>query len=101
MNLLSLDEIKALSEIEGGLSVSFFMPTHRMGSETQQNQIRFKNLLKKAEEELVRNGMRSADTRDFLNRHRIFSTISPSGGTKETGFRRFFPRDTGGTSGSP
>ena len=66
MNLLSLDEIKALSEKQGGLSVSFFMPTHRMGSETQQNQIRFKNLLKKAEDELVRNGMRSADTRDFL-----------------------------------
>ena len=66
MNMLSLDEIKALSEKQEGLSVSLFMPTHRMGSETQQNQIRFKNLLKKAEEELVRSGMRSTETKDFL-----------------------------------
>jgi len=66
MNMLSLDEIKALSEKQEGLCVSLFMPTHRMGSETQQNQIRFKNLLKRTEEELVQHGLRSAGMKDFL-----------------------------------
>jgi hypothetical protein len=37
-----------------------------MGSETQQNQIRFKNLLKKAEEELIQSGMRNTTAKEFL-----------------------------------
>jgi len=66
MSLLSLDEVKALTEKQEGLCVSLFMPTHRMGSETQQNQIRFKNMLKKAEEELIQGGMRNTSAKEFL-----------------------------------
>jgi len=66
MSLLSLDEIKVLTEKQEGLCVSLFMPTHRMGSETQQNQIRFKNMLKKAEEELIQSGMRNTNAKEFL-----------------------------------
>ena len=58
MNLLSGDELKTLMERQEGLCVSIFMPTHRKGTETQQNQIRYKNLLRKAEEQLIQSELR-------------------------------------------
>jgi hypothetical protein len=42
------------------------MPTHRMGTTTQQDPIRFKNLMRQAEELLVGGGMRVQDARDLL-----------------------------------
>jgi hypothetical protein len=39
-------------------SISLFMPTHRAGFETQQDPIRFKNLLAKAERKLIDSGWR-------------------------------------------
>lgn len=42
------------------------MPAHRAGRETEQDPIRFKNLLRQAEERLLTKGMRSAQVRDLL-----------------------------------
>ena len=42
------------------------MPAHRAGRETEQDPIRFKNLLRQAEERLQAEGIRSADARNFL-----------------------------------
>jgi hypothetical protein len=42
------------------------MPTHRMGTTTQQDPIRFKNLMRQAEELLVGGGMRGQAARDLL-----------------------------------
>ncbi|MEJ2031674.1 MAG: hypothetical protein P8Y63_01230 [Deltaproteobacteria bacterium] len=39
-------------------SLSLYMPTHRAGTETQQNAIRFKNLLARAEEKFIESGLR-------------------------------------------
>lgn len=66
MNLLSIDELKTLIEKTEGPCVSIFMPTHRKGTETQQDPIRFKNLMREAEEQLIANGLRGQDARDFL-----------------------------------
>ncbi|MGO9568381.1 MAG: hypothetical protein ACLP5H_12640 [Desulfomonilaceae bacterium] len=66
MNLLSTDELKALMERREGPCVSVFMPTHRRGAETQQDRIRFKNLLKQAEERLTDNGLRVPDAKVLL-----------------------------------
>ena len=66
MAALSRDDVKALLTDTGRPLVSIFLPTHRAGAEIQQDPIRLKNLLKKAEEELVREGMRPADARDLL-----------------------------------
>jgi hypothetical protein len=42
------------------------MPAHRAGPETEQDPIRFKNLLRQAEERLLAKGLNSAQVRDFL-----------------------------------
>lgn len=46
--------------------VSLFMPTHRAGRETEQDPIRFKNLLKEVEEGLLVKGLRSSEVREIL-----------------------------------
>lgn len=66
MNLLSIDELKSLTEKPEGACVSIFMPTYRMSTETLQNPIRFKNLMQQAEEQLVTGGLRGQAARDLL-----------------------------------
>ncbi len=42
--------------------VSIFLPTHRAGAEVQQDPVRFKNLLRRAEEQMTDLGVRKGDT---------------------------------------
>lgn len=66
MNPLSQDELKTLLEKRQGLCVSLFMPTFRTGAETQQNQIRLRNLLRTAEERLLGAGLRPGEIKSLL-----------------------------------
>ena len=66
MNALSQDELKTLMGKHQGLCISIFMPTFRTGVESQQNQIRFRNLLRSAEEKLLAAGLRSQEVKDLL-----------------------------------
>ncbi|MBD2432478.1 MULTISPECIES: hypothetical protein [Fischerella] len=66
MKLLSIDELKTLVEQPDGYCVSLYMPTIKLGAETQQNPIRFKNLMREAEEQLINSGLRAQDARDLL-----------------------------------
>jgi len=66
MSVLSRDEIQTLTQTAGGPCVSIFMPTLRVG-DTQQNPIRFKNLLRSAEERLGGWGLRNGDAEAFLD----------------------------------
>jgi hypothetical protein len=66
MNALSQDELKTLMGKHRGLCISIFMPTFRTGVESQQNQIRFRNLLRSAEEKLLAAGLRSQEVKDLL-----------------------------------
>ncbi|MBE9182059.1 hypothetical protein IQ268_26185 [Oculatella sp. LEGE 06141] len=66
MTLLSIDEIKALVEQSKGLCVSVYMPTEKLGRETRQNSIRFKNLMKEAEAQLDQAQLRHTTALDFL-----------------------------------
>jgi len=68
METLSKDDLQALMQKRKDLCISIYMPTHRSGVDTQQNQIRFKNLLREAEERLVASGMRIQDARSFLEK---------------------------------
>lgn len=68
METLSKDDLKALVQKRKDLCISIYMPTHRSGVETQQNQIRFKNLLREAEERLIASGMKPQDARNFLEK---------------------------------
>lgn len=49
MSLLSIDQLRTLAEQRQYPLVSLYMPIQRAGSETRQNSVRFKNLLKQAE----------------------------------------------------
>lgn len=66
MSFLSEDDLKALLEHSSGISVSIYMPTYRLGSETQQNTIRFKNLMKQAEAQLQDYGLSPTEATALL-----------------------------------
>lgn len=66
MHTLSQDELKTLMGKHQGLCISIFMPTFRTGAESQQNQIRFRNLLRSAEEKLLAAGLRSQELKELL-----------------------------------
>lgn len=55
MNLISAEELKALVQQSPGLCVSIYMPVAQ-GTEIQQNPIRFKNLIREAEQKIVEYG---------------------------------------------
>ena len=61
MNTLSTDELKSLVEERTGPLVSISMPTEHAGVETRQNPIRFKKLLRDAEERLIAYGLRASE----------------------------------------
>jgi len=52
MDLVTRDDLRTLVETAGEPCVSIYMPTHRMGRETQQDPIRLKNLLEQARGQL-------------------------------------------------
>jgi hypothetical protein len=76
MNTLSTDELKGLVEQRQGPCVSISMPTQRSGADTRQNPIRFKKLLRSAEERLTAIGLRTQETATLLEgaRHLLDDT---------------------------
>ncbi len=66
MSLVSIDELKALVENSHSPCVSLYMPMQKAGPETRQNPIRFKNLIREAEERLDEMGIRHTEALDFL-----------------------------------
>jgi len=66
MDILTRDELRRLTRTPEGLSVSIYMPTHCTGFEIQQDPIRLKNLLGKAEERLLARGLRTPEARELL-----------------------------------
>ncbi len=66
MDLLNKADVRALMDGRGEFCVSLFLPTHRSGTETRQDPIRFKNLLRQAEERLLNNGLRGAEVQQIL-----------------------------------
>ncbi|MBD6614847.1 hypothetical protein FNW02_02985 [Komarekiella sp. 'clone 1'] len=66
MNLFSIDELAILTAETNTNCVSIYMPTYKMSTETLQNPIRFKNLIRDAEEKLIENGLRPQEARDLL-----------------------------------
>ncbi|MBW2599302.1 MAG: hypothetical protein JRC60_04275 [Deltaproteobacteria bacterium] len=66
MDILSGNELKSLMQKQLGICVSIYMPTIRKGSEVQQNQIRYKNLLRDAEDRLLSSELRPSEIKDIL-----------------------------------
>ena len=66
MDILNPTVIKSLIAQQGQWCVSLYMPTHRVGRDQQQNQIRLKNLLAEAEAKLLANGLRRPEVRKLM-----------------------------------
>ncbi|AFZ25909.1 hypothetical protein Cylst_3790 [Cylindrospermum stagnale PCC 7417] len=66
MALLSIDELKTLVENPQPPCVSLYMPTQKAGPEIRQNPIRFKNLIREAEERLDTIGIHHTEAANFL-----------------------------------
>jgi len=66
MKSLSKDDLNVLMKKQNAPCVSLFMPTYRAGAEIQQNQIRLRNLLREAEEQLLAGGARPAEAKKLL-----------------------------------
>ncbi|TBR60135.1 hypothetical protein BLD44_008250 [Mastigocladus laminosus UU774] len=66
MNPLSIQELKKLVESTEYPCVSLYIPMQKAGAEIRQNPIRFKNLIREAEERLDKMEMRHTDAVDFL-----------------------------------
>jgi hypothetical protein len=66
MNLLPKAEIETLINQQGGPHVSLYMPAIRAGRETRENSIRFKNLIRQAEEGLLASGLRNPQASELL-----------------------------------
>lgn len=64
--LLPQDELKGLMETTHEACTSIFLPMEQMGPETRQNPIRFKNLLKEAEEQLIAKGLDPSEVMEML-----------------------------------
>jgi hypothetical protein len=58
--------IKKLIQKNGQRKVTLTMPTEKVGDKRQQNPIRFKNLLTRASEQLVRRGMKEDEAAEYL-----------------------------------
>lgn len=66
MNLFSVEELRMLVGERANPCLSIFLPTHRAGADRQQDPIRYKNLLREAEDTLLDRGMRRPDVGKLL-----------------------------------
>ena len=66
MDLFNRAHLQELAQTEYKTCVSLYMPAFRFESETSQNPIRFKNLIKKAREELEEQGLSSTELDEMM-----------------------------------
>ncbi len=89
MDLITREELNTLLTQAQEPSVSIFMSTERMGAETSQNPIRFKNLLKEAEEKLMAFGLRTPDVLKLLEPAQKLLQESPGWWRRSDGIAAF------------
>lgn len=66
MTQLSRGQLEALLDASADPSISIYLPTERKGAETQQNPIRFKNLLRDVEKQLTEQGLEKPEVAEML-----------------------------------
>ncbi len=74
--------------------VSLFMPTHRAGREKEQDPIRFKNLLREAEERLMDKGLRPPEVQEMIKRPQLLLQDRGFWQRQSDGLAVFFSQDT-------
>ncbi|TFG47917.1 MAG: hypothetical protein E4H38_07330, partial [Gemmatimonadales bacterium] len=64
--MLTRETIDRLADAAGAPLVSLYLPTHRTSPDSSQDPIRLKNLLSRAEEEMMAQGIRRTEARDLV-----------------------------------
>lgn len=75
-DIIDIQEIKKLLEDRHEPCISIYMPTHPKGKESEQDPIRFKNLINKAENHLKQEGFRASEIDSLLKSARELLTDS-------------------------
>ena len=99
--ILTLDELLSLVHEHIGVCLSMYMPTHWKGPETQQNQIRFKNLFREAEKQLAQRDLRPSEIKEFLSPAQELMSDELFWRNQHKGFALFLSPDTFRTYKSP
>lgn len=66
MDTITIDELKQFLPSQSGWHISMYVPTEYKGQATEQNRIRYKNLLQEAEQRLISKEMRTPEVRQLL-----------------------------------
>lgn len=66
MDILTIEDVRELTNIEQELFISIYMPTFSKGVDTKQNPIKFKQLLREAEDKLYEKDLRKAEVQEIL-----------------------------------
>jgi hypothetical protein len=91
--MLSKDELRSLMQKKLGKCVSIYMPTLKKGMETQQNQIRYKNLLRDTEERLASAGLRPSEVKSLMSPAQELVGDSSFWWNQQDGLAVFFSSD--------
>jgi len=94
MDFVTMEELKVFLPRHSGWCVSLYMPTHPKGRATEQDPIRFRNLLRQAEERLLEKGLRSPDVREMLKPAQALSEKPGFWRHQSDGLALFFTPDT-------
>ena len=66
MDMLEQKDIKQLIDTSGEWCISLYMPAHRVGREQQQDPIRFKNFVARAEKKLLEYGVSRPEVQELM-----------------------------------
>ncbi|MDY0289371.1 MAG: hypothetical protein RBR15_11150 [Sphaerochaeta sp.] len=66
MDLITTETLQKILTARSEWSISLYMPAQRLGRETEQNPIRFKNLLRETEKRLMEKGLQASEIESML-----------------------------------
>lgn len=93
MDIVTMQDLKFLSNCDTKNCVSLFMPAHRMRPQTDQDPIRLKNLLRGAEDRLAERGMSKKDIDPILEAPRRLLSDFTFWERQGDGLAVFFSKD--------
>lgn len=93
MERLSLDYLRKLHDQQDPNSISIYMPTHRVGNEIRQDQIRFKNMINGVIEILKKKGLRDTEIEHLMKPVEAFRNEAPNWQAMSDGLVIFRSKD--------
>jgi len=93
MDLITMEHLKVIITKQSDLCISLFMPTHRTGQKTEQDPIRYKNMLGEAEKQLKAKGLGTSKVDEILTKARNLFEATSFWQHQSDGLAVFFSED--------